>query len=48
MVTPQGYKAGTGSVGAFGGTLNNNMITGINLPDWKESGGYNFGQILAA
>jgi len=48
VVAPQGYKAGKGTVGAFGGTLNNNMITGINLPDWKESGGYNFGQILAA
>jgi choice-of-anchor A domain-containing protein len=48
VITPQGYKAGSGSVGAFGGTLSNNMVTGINLPDWKESGGYNFGQHLAA
>jgi choice-of-anchor A domain-containing protein len=46
-IAPTGYKAGTGSVGAFGGTLSNNIVTGLNVPDWKESGGYNFGQKLA-
>lgn len=44
VITPQGYKAGKGSVGAFGGTLSNNITSGIQVPDWKESGGYNFGQ----
>jgi choice-of-anchor A domain-containing protein len=46
VIPPQGYKAGKSSVGAFGGTTGSNMTTGITIPDWKESGGYNFGQIL--
>ena len=30
------------SVGAFGGTVSLNTISNIIVPDWKESGGYNF------
>ncbi len=42
---PAGYKAGKGSVGAFGGTVKSNMICDIEVPACKESGGYNLGQV---
>lgn len=43
--TPTSFKAGKGTTGAFGGQLHNNFICNINVPDCKETGGYNFGQI---
>jgi choice-of-anchor A domain-containing protein len=43
--TPAGYNAGQGTLGGFGGTPGFNTVTDITVPDWKASGGYNFGEL---
>jgi hypothetical protein len=44
--TPSGYVAGTSTVGAFGGTPQPGMITGISIVQGQGSGGYNFAELV--
>jgi choice-of-anchor A domain-containing protein len=44
--TPNGYMAGTSTVGAFGGTPQPGIITGISIVQGQGSGGYNFAEVV--
>jgi len=46
VTAPAGYKGGKSSAGAWGGTAAANQVSGIVVPAAKDSGGYNFGELL--
>jgi choice-of-anchor A domain-containing protein len=44
-IAPNSYLPGQSTIGAFGGTPDWNLITGISVPSGATSGGYNFGMV---
>jgi hypothetical protein len=43
---PEGWDDGTDSLGSAGGTLSNDLISGINLVSGVDATNYNFGEVL--
>jgi hypothetical protein len=46
QIQPEGWNDGTDSLGSAGGTLSNDLISGINLLSGVDATNYNFGEVL--